>query len=229
MDIEPAPVRQSSVDWENHVYSRGHQINNWPYSDVVSEFQRRLSNWKLSRAPRILEVGCGTGNNLWFFAQAGFEVFGIDYAPSAIAAANRKLSSLGLTAALSVGDLKDLPFEDAFFDFVLDRAAITQVLKRHAKQAVHEIHRTLRAGGEFLSFDLFGHNHPGKAFGSQVEAGSFDFFSQGIFASVGLTSFYDETEIRGLVSDFREVQIRRHVTYTQTNVAAESYSCFAKA
>ncbi|MBI2917490.1 MAG: methyltransferase domain-containing protein [Chloroflexi bacterium] len=39
---------------------------------------------------RTIDLGCGTGDNAVFLAQHGFEVTGVDYAPSSIAKAKRK-------------------------------------------------------------------------------------------------------------------------------------------
>lgn len=221
-------IRDSSVDWEEHVYAVGKQLNRWPYSEVVSEFHMRRAMWKPQRAPRVLEVGCGAGNNIWFLAKIGFDAWGIDYSPTAIAAARELLGEYGLSATLSVGDLKQLPYESASFDFVLDRAALTQVLRRHAEISVKEIKRVLAPGGEFLSFDLFGARHPDKLLGEEVEDGSFDFFSSGVFAGVGLTTFYDEESVRSLFSAFRDVRIQRQETYAGSHMISERYRCFGR-
>jgi SAM-dependent methyltransferase len=81
----------------------------------------------LSRSDvRVLELGCGTGNNLWFAAREGFQVCGLDASATAVAFARERLEAEGLTADVRVGDFtQKLPYPDAFFDFIIDRAALS--------------------------------------------------------------------------------------------------------
>jgi ubiquinone/menaquinone biosynthesis C-methylase UbiE len=221
--VDTQKVRQSSVDWETDVYAKGQQLNRWPYSDVVSSFSVRRANWNQPQRPRVLEIGFGAGNNLWFLASAGFDVCGIDYSTSAAGYAEQRLSELGLEADLRVADLAQIPFPDDYFDFVLDRAALTQVLHRHVALASDEIYRVLRRGGELLSFDLFGEAHPDKSFGTEVEPGSYDNFADGIFKRVGLTSFFSEDAIRRIFARFTINQVCRHASFEGDKVMSESF------
>jgi ubiquinone/menaquinone biosynthesis C-methylase UbiE len=150
-------------------------------------------------------------------------VYGIDYSTTAAEYAEQRLSELGLDAVLRVADLTQIPFPDAYFDFVLDRAALTQVLHRHVAVAVNEIHRVLRRGGELLSFDLFGEAHPDKAFGTEIEPGSYDNFSAGGFKRVGLTSFFSEEAIREVFAHFRINHVRRHASFEGDKILEESF------
>ena len=72
--------------WENNIYSQGKHINRDPYGELVSFFYNSLcfiKNNDRSRKLRVLELGCRAGNNLWFFAENGFEVHGIDASETA--------------------------------------------------------------------------------------------------------------------------------------------------
>lgn len=44
---------------------------------------------------RILDAGCGSGRNVQFFLKQGFEVFGVDKDPQAIAALKQLASGFG--------------------------------------------------------------------------------------------------------------------------------------
>src|SRR5262249_60345640 len=57
---------------------------------------------------RLLDAGCGTGENALLAASRGADVTGIDVAPSAIARARAKAADRGLTARLAGGDARDL-------------------------------------------------------------------------------------------------------------------------
>lgn len=200
----------SSVDWELDVYSQGKQLNHWPFSDVVSAFYLERALWDKAWQPRVLEVGCGAGNNLWALAELGFQCYGIDISQSAISYGTKRLEDLGLEVNLLEGTMINLPFEDKFFDFVLDRAAVTQVARDEVSKCLHEVHRTMKVGGKLYSFGLFGDDHSDREFGQLQSNGSYDNFSQGVFARVGLTSFFSESELQSLFTDFSNLEITRN-------------------
>lgn len=69
---------------------------------------------------RLLEVGCGTGANVWYMSREKFDVYGIDGSDTAIRIARDRLKSENLEATLQVGDILKLPFDDSIFDGVID-------------------------------------------------------------------------------------------------------------
>jgi SAM-dependent methyltransferase len=220
-------VDESSVDWERDIYRAGLQLNRWPYTEVVSVFSRQRAAWSRPDAPRVLEIGFGAGNNLWFLAEAGFAVSGIEYSATAVEHAKERLANLGLSADLRGGDLKDLPYADGSFDFVLDRGALTQNLHEDVRTAAGEIHRVLVPGGQLVAFTLFGEEHPDRRFGTEVAPGSLDHFTDGYFRTVGLTSFFSEASLRGLFDMFRHVTVSRTWTETHGSLTGEDYSVVA--
>ncbi len=129
------------MDWETK-YASGH-AQRYPWDAVVS-FVFRYAK----RGDRILEVGCGTGSNVWFCAREGWQVAGIDSSPSAIKYASNRLGTENLEADLRIGDLRALPWPDQFFDIVIDRAAIVCI--SDASTAISEVQRVLKLGGLFL-------------------------------------------------------------------------------
>jgi ubiquinone/menaquinone biosynthesis C-methylase UbiE len=68
---------------------------------------------KPQRGERILDIGCGTGNHLLLFHRLGLDVTGIDASAYMVDIAR---SRLGQRAALKIGRVEDLPFEDNEFD-----------------------------------------------------------------------------------------------------------------
>lgn len=134
------------VDWESR-YAAGSALNRYPFDQVVSFMFRHGKP-----GDRVLEIGCGAGNNVWFLAREGFVAAGIDISPSAIAAAEARLAADGLEADLRVGDFHQLPWPDDDFDFVVDRSAL--VCSNEQKRALVEIARVLRPHGRFLSMEF---------------------------------------------------------------------------
>src|SRR6202035_898638 len=68
----------------------------------------------------VLDVGCGTGENVLYLAEHGHAAAGIDGAPTAIKKARAKAKRRGLTASFEVGDALNLPTPEREFDTVID-------------------------------------------------------------------------------------------------------------
>jgi SAM-dependent methyltransferase len=93
--------------------------------------------------PRILDAGCGTGNNLLHFASRGRAV-GVDLSAEAL----RFCRSRGVTVV--GGNLLALPFPDASFDLVTSFDVLYHRWVTDDVAAVRELVRVLRPGGAFL-------------------------------------------------------------------------------
>lgn len=210
-----------SRDWEKDIYAEGRQINVWPYTEVVSAFAHYRKEWTAPRQPRVLEVGCGTGNNLRALKDMGFEVAGIELSASGAEIAR---SFVGEDAEIRTGSMVDLPWDDASFDFVLDRGGVTHVPADQIPQVASEIERVLVPDGRLHAETLFGAGHPDKGFGRRQASGSYDFFEEGFFVRVGLTSFFDEAELRKIFSSFHPLDVRRTVAELNQRIESEVFS-----
>lgn len=71
-------------------------------------------------AGRVLDVGCGTGENVLLAAEHGAEALGIDISPTAIKLAGEKASKRELQARFQVGDALRLDRLGETFDVVID-------------------------------------------------------------------------------------------------------------
>ncbi len=69
---------------------------------------------------RAFEVGCGTGTNARWLAERGFDVLGVDLAPTAIETA-RARTAAGLTCRFEVLDFLGDATPSGPFDFAFDR------------------------------------------------------------------------------------------------------------
>jgi cyclopropane fatty-acyl-phospholipid synthase-like methyltransferase len=69
---------------------------------------------------RVLDSGCGTGENTLLAAGRGADATGIDLSPTAIARARAKASARGLTARFEVADALDLGRLGLTVDTVID-------------------------------------------------------------------------------------------------------------
>src|SRR5437588_4391821 len=69
---------------------------------------------------KILELGCGSGANLWMIAREGFDAYGIDLSDEAIKLCRLMLESWGVRARLTTGSMSYLPYPPEMFDAVAD-------------------------------------------------------------------------------------------------------------
>ncbi len=105
------------------------------------------SLFRAHRVKRILDLGCGDGRHLVFFARRGFQMFGLDIAPMALRYAQEWLSREGLSAELVPGDMTTIRWPDAFFDAVICVHVINHHRIAEIRQTIGEIHRALRHQG----------------------------------------------------------------------------------
>lgn len=219
------PIRSpeiSTVNWESDVYAKGLQKNLWPFSEVVSVFSReRRQN---SANPTLLEIGSGTGNNLWFLGESGFKISGIEYSQTAVDFSTNRLTTLGIQADIRQGTIYLLPWRDETFDYVLDRAVLAHSTYSEISLALSEIERVLRPNGKIFSFTLFGLNHPDRKHGEEVETGTYDYFNEGVFATSGRSTFFDESIIKKLFCNFKDLEIRRQVEFKDDLLMSEYFT-----
>jgi trans-aconitate methyltransferase len=81
----------------NSLYKRGKTP--WRSGGLTSDARRLLSSYAVGR--RLLEVGCGTGNDAAAIVKMGFDYHGLDVAEAAIseARASKKTKALDFTCA----------------------------------------------------------------------------------------------------------------------------------
>jgi len=99
----------------------------------------------------ILDLGCGDGGNLIFFARRGFTVSGLDYAPTALRLAREWLAREGLECDLRHGDMQDLPWSQDSFDAVISVRVINHNTAAGVEATIAEVARVLRPGGYFFA------------------------------------------------------------------------------
>ena len=68
----------------------------------------------------VLDVGCGTGENLLYLAARGHEAWGLDFVPVAIERAKAKAAQRGINAHFIVGNALELKKLGRQFDTVID-------------------------------------------------------------------------------------------------------------
>jgi ubiquinone/menaquinone biosynthesis C-methylase UbiE len=116
------------------------------------------------QGPRVLEVSFGTGYLLTQYA-AHYETYGIDYNQKFVTMLQKKLKQKGISADIRQGDVQALPYEDGFFDSIVNTMAFTAY--PDAAKAMSEMQRVLRTGGKLIMVDI-DYPRDRKALGVQI-------------------------------------------------------------
>ncbi len=201
-------TKSSDVFWEDK-YASGHTVR-YPYDSIVTFVLRNAPREVPRNEVRILEVGCGTGNNVWFVAREGFDAYGIDGSKSAIEFARNYLQKEGLEADLKDGNFSSLPWENSFFDIIFDRGAITCCSFSDATKVIQEVARTLKPGGKFF-FNPYSEAHSSFASGKQLEDGRVDGICEGSMVGEGQICFYGKQQALNLLTPHFEVESIQHL------------------
>jgi SAM-dependent methyltransferase len=98
----------------------------------------------------VLDLGCGTGENLIPLVKRGARVIAMDISPELVALAWRRLESYRMSdagAIVRVGSAYETGLSDESVDIVFSMALLHHLDLTRARQ---EIYRVLRAGGLFI-------------------------------------------------------------------------------
>ena len=104
---------------------------------------------------RVLEVGSGSGANLWMLAKEGFDTYGLDSSEKGLELAKAHLKNKwDVVAKLTKGSFTELPYDDNYFDAVVDVVSLQHINLKDSEKALFEINRILKKGGRFFSYRL---------------------------------------------------------------------------
>lgn len=110
---------------------------------------------------RVLDVGCGTGEQALMAAGLGLEAIGVDLAPTAIGIARDKARDRGLQARFVVADALDLATLGERFDTVLDCGLFHIFADAERPLFVASLAAVTRPGGRYHLL-CFSDRHPGQ-------------------------------------------------------------------
>jgi cyclopropane fatty-acyl-phospholipid synthase-like methyltransferase len=108
----------------------------------------------------VLDVGCGTGENVLYLAEHGFAATGIDGAPTAIRKARAKAKRRGLQPNFEVADALNLSMPERPFDTVIDSGLFHVFSDEDRPRFTKSLGRVVRLGGTYFLM-CFSEQQPG--------------------------------------------------------------------
>jgi len=132
--------------WDRHwhIYNLNEKIKSVIGNRLVKKFTLKF----LTPGSRILEGGCGIGQNVYALKAWGYATYGVDFAPKTIARLKNEFPDLNLF----VQDVRELDFPDNFFDGYWSLGVIEHFWEGY-REMLNEAERVIKPKGYlFLTF-----------------------------------------------------------------------------
>ncbi len=115
----------------------------------------QLLKGRLLPGMRVLDAGCGSGRNLVYFLQSGYEVFAVDESDQAIDRVRQLAARLAPQLPpenFRTDPVERMRFESTDFDLVVSSAVLHFARdEQHWRAMVDEMWRLLKPGGMFFA------------------------------------------------------------------------------
>jgi len=123
---------------------RGGKRPFWDAGQPSGELRRAVDQG-IIRPGRAVDLGCGSGTDSIYLASKGFDVTGIDIAPTALSQGREKADRAGVKVRWLLANVLSLP-DLTPFDFIFDRGCYHEVRFVNAPAYVETIRRLSLAG-----------------------------------------------------------------------------------
>ena len=137
-----------------------YNFSNMKFYSITNKSEESQNIWLKERcAPgiKVLDFGCGNGENGIYAAQGGAEVIGIDISPEGAGNANlnAKQADVDDHCKFEVMDGESMTFADNTFDLGVEYGVLHHV---DLDKAMAELNRVLKPGGEMICVEALRHN-----------------------------------------------------------------------
>jgi SAM-dependent methyltransferase len=132
----------------------------WDAVGVRTDLRSLLESGRVApdTHPRAIDLGCGTGANVVYLAEQGFDATGIDFSEVALRKAEQRRLDAGVDCRFIRGDLTadTMPGAEGPFDLIVDFGTLDDLRGADHAAMVRTIDRLSAPGTAFLSFCFFG-------------------------------------------------------------------------
>ncbi|WP_410601135.1 SAM-dependent methyltransferase [Amycolatopsis sp. lyj-90] len=131
----------------------------WPDLKALVESGRLTPD----KYPRVIDLGCGVGENAIYLAQRGFEVTGVDFAQAALERSRKDAAAAGVADRCKFvwGDLTAPSIEGAEgpFDLAIDFGTLDDLSGDKRAAMARTVHRVTKPGSVFVEWCV---HHDGR-------------------------------------------------------------------
>jgi SAM-dependent methyltransferase len=165
---------------------------------------------------RLLEIGCGTGANIWFMSREGFNVYGIDGSVKAVEIAQKRLEKELLKAELISGDIINMCYEHDSFDGIIDVECLCCNNIDNTRSILQNIYNVLKDGGLFYSRTFSDEMYIGEGY-KALSKDEYTDIKDGPLRNKGFIRLIDKSAINELYGQFFKVLSIDEMFYTSNN------------
>lgn len=129
------------------------------YSTLIDPLLKDARSFTLSFGgmtgeDKVLDVCCGTGEQVMKYGMNGIDAVGIDNDPGMLKVAFNNQSNRQLTnISFQLADATDLPFPNDYFDYSSISFGLHDKEKTIRDRVIHEMKRVVKHGGIFIFVD----------------------------------------------------------------------------
>ncbi|EGK8030247.1 class I SAM-dependent methyltransferase, partial [Campylobacter lari] len=147
-------IGDNSQIWENIFANK--EWGKYPSEYIIRFIARNFYNISNRKDINILELGLGTGANLWFCAREGFSVSGIEWSQSGVDRFLKRMKEenlLNFAKDIKIGDYFEKldEFEDESFDCFIDNYSLAYNDFDKTKQIIEKVMKKLKSKAKFIS------------------------------------------------------------------------------
>lgn len=121
----------------------------WDRGQPNSMLEQWIAN-KVLMPSRVLIPGCGRGHEVIRLAQLGFDVTGVDFAPSAVRHLQAELLQRNLIATVHQSDVFEFDDEQGF-DFIYEQTCLCAIAPTRWQEYERKLRQWLRPRGQLLA------------------------------------------------------------------------------
>lgn len=179
-----------------------HEWGKYPPIPLVRFIAKTFYKFNRRNELKFLEIGSGTGANLWYLAREGFKVSGIDFSENAIKRLIERFKNENLEDKIEYlicGDYIEAidNLNDAQFDCILDIESLVCNPYDKAKSIIKKCYDKLKPGGYLFSmhFEVGSWGHSSATYDENLKM---YIVNEGPLKNTGYIRFLDISEIDDL-------------------------------
>jgi len=133
----PTPYDQTRADYDTAVNFHAEKSAQYKWSAQVNQFTKFL------KGPKVLDVGCGSGQGTQSLLNKGLTVEGLDFSGETIKVCRERFPKVQFYKS----DMRNTKLPDTSYDGIWACASILNLSKADVPSALQEFSRILKKGG----------------------------------------------------------------------------------